>query len=160
MATLFVMIGVSGSGKSTQAEKLLKELTAMGKPVVLIASDAIRGELCNGDQTDQSKNKLVFEVGHQRIDEALGAGINVIWDATNLSREERSKPIAIGRKHKATLIAVQIETPLTVAVERNRQRERQVPTPVIWKQHGRYYPATKQEFDTIMKVGLSGIETY
>ena len=160
MATLFVMIGVSGSGKSTHAEKIYHELQVMGKNVAMISSDAIRGELCSGDQTDQTKNKQVFEIAHQRIDEALAAGVNVIWDATNLSREERSKPIAIGRKNNATLIAVQIDTPLTVAVERNRGRERQVPTPVIWKQHGRFYPATKTEFDTIMKVGLNGTETY
>lgn len=160
MATLFVMVGVSGSGKSTFADKILKELEAEGKLVVLISSDNIRGEICNGDMTDQTKNKEVFDLAHQRIDDALARSYNVIWDATNLAREDRAKSLAIGRKHKAALVAVQIKTPLSVAVERNRQRERQVPTRIIWKQHGRYYLATKMEFDTIMDVGLEKVETY
>lgn len=160
MANLFVMIGISGSGKSTYAKKLLEELKAAGAEGIIISSDAIRGEICNGDQTDQSRNKQVFETAHRRIDESLSLGVNVIWDATNLSREERAHPLAIARKHKVEAIAIELRTPLTVSIERNRFRERVVPTPVIWKQQGRYFPATKQEFSKIMTVELDRVNTF
>ena len=155
------MIGVSGSGKSTYAEMLCKNLNSTDKTTrketTIISSDAIRAELCNGDVSDQSKNSQVFEVAYKRIEQTLQLGVNVIWDATNLSREERVKPIAIGRKYGAELIAIQINTPLTIAMERNNRRERKVPVNIIWRQHGRFFPATKKEFDKIGIVGISGI---
>jgi len=157
MANLFVMIGISGSGKSTYAEKILSELRSKGTDVVLISSDAIRGELCGGNESDQSKNKMVFEVAHQRMEEVLAAGASVVWDATNLAREDRAKPIQIARKHMAKTVAFDVRTPLTVAIARNGSRTRKVPTHIIWKQQGRYFPPTRAEFDTIMLVDKDGV---
>jgi predicted kinase len=156
---LFVMIGISGSGKSTIAQKLLQSLISNDNGTVLISSDNIREELC-GDASDQSKNSQVFELAHKRIEESLSRNINVIWDATNLAPEDRKEVIRIGRNHNAQLVAIQVVTPISIAIDRNNNRDRRVPVRVIWKQQGRYYAATKQEFDRIITVDVDGIRKY
>lgn len=156
---LFVMIGISGSGKSTIAQKLLQSLLSNDNGTVLISSDNIREELC-GDASDQSKNSQVFELAHKRIEESLSRNINVIWDATNLAPEDRKEVIRIGRNHNAQLVAIQVVTPISIAIDRNNNRDRRVPVRVIWKQQGRYYAATKQEFDRIITVDVDGIRKY
>ena len=156
---LFVMIGISGSGKSTIAQKLLQSLISNDNGTVLISSDNIREELC-GYASDQSKNSQVFELAHKRIEESLSRNINVIWDATNLAPEDRKEVIRIGRNHNAQLVAIQVVTPISIAIDRNNNRDRRVPVRVIWKQQGRYYAATKQEFDRIITVDVDGIRKY
>ncbi len=156
---LFVMIGISGSGKSTIAQKLQHSLTNDNTHTVIISTDSIREKLC-GDVLDMSKNAQVLELAYTQIDEALSAGVNVIWDATNLAPEDRKEVICIGRKHNARLVAIQVVTPISIAIDRNNKRERKVPTRVIWKQQGRYYAATKQEFDRIITVDVDGIRKY
>lgn len=156
---LFIMIGISGSGKSTIAQKLLQSLNSNDNCTVLISSDNIREELC-GDASDQSKNSQVFELAHKRIEESLSHNINVIWDATNLAPEDRKDVIRIGRTHNAQLVAIQVVTPISIAINRNNNRDRRVPVRVIWKQQGRYYAATKQEFDRIITVDVDGIRKY
>lgn len=153
------MIGISGSGKSTIAQKLLQSLLSNDNGTVLISSDNIREELC-GDASDQSKNSQVFELAHKRIEESLSRNINVIWDATNLAPEDRKEVIRIGRNHNAQLVAIQVVTPISIAIDRNNNRDRRVPVRVIWKQQGRYYAATKQEFDRIITVDVDGIRKY
>lgn len=150
---MFIMVGISGSGKSTAAAKIVSNFRAQESDATVISSDAIRGEL-TGDESNQTRNSDVFKLAHQRLDAHLAAGENVIFDATNLSREERKPVVAIGRKHGAKLVAVVMCTPLTVSIERNRARTRVVPTPAIWKQQGRFYPPTTEEVDEIHNVGL------
>ena len=145
--------------KSTIAQKLLQSLISNDNGTVLISSDNIREELC-GDASDQSKNSQVFELAHKRIEESLSRNINVIWDATNLAPEDRKEVIRIGRNHNAQLVAIQVVTPISIAIDRNNNRDRRVPVRVIWKQQGRYYAATKQEFDRIITVDVDGIRKY
>lgn len=156
---LFVMIGISGSGKSTIAQRLLQSINSDNSRTVLISSDNIREELC-GDASDQSKNSQVFELAYSRINDSLSCGNNVIWDATNLAPEDRKEVIRIGRNHNAQLVAIQVITPISIAIDRNNSRARRVPVRVIWKQQGRYYAATKQEFDRIITVDVDGIRKY
>ena len=61
--SLYVMCGLSGSGKSTIAKEYQKKIPGS----VIISSDEIREELCDGDRADQSKNNEVFRIFHDRI---------------------------------------------------------------------------------------------
>ena len=81
---LIIMVGISASGKSTIAKQLAEKENA-----IIISSDAIRAELCNGNVSDQSKNEEVFKLYHKRIRENLLAGNNVICDATNITLRSR-----------------------------------------------------------------------
>lgn len=78
------MVGLSASGKSTVGKQLVKE-----NDCVIISSDSIRGEICEGGVIDQSKNEEVFKIFHQRIKDNLKAGKSVIADATNINMRSR-----------------------------------------------------------------------
>lgn len=82
--TLWIMCGLSGSGKSTIATQIANE----NPNTIIVSSDAIREEL-TGNENDQSKNEDVFKIFHKRIREYLIKEINVIADATNLTMKSR-----------------------------------------------------------------------
>ena len=81
---IFIMIGLSASGKSTIAQQLAEKYSCE-----IISSDGIRGEICVDGVIDQSKNDEVFKVFHNRIKQNLKSGINVIADATNINMKAR-----------------------------------------------------------------------
>ena len=137
--TLTLMVGVSGSGKSTHAAKLAQSL-----PADIVEPDAIRKEL-TGNASDQSRNREVFQLAHSRAEAKLLAGINVVVDATNLDRKTRAEWLAIARRCGAEARAVVVDTPVDVAKKRNLSRSRVVPLDVIDKQASRFCPPTVSE---------------
>lgn len=144
---LAVMIGISGSGKSTYANGLKTSLNAQ-----LIETDSIRQEL-TGNAEDQTQNGRVFDVAKRRVDNALSQARNTIIDATSLSIKERKDWIEIGKANNAEVRAYFIDTPVDVAKRQNSQRTRKVPEFVIDKQANKLHPPTKAEgFDSIVIV--------
>lgn len=130
MPKLIMMVGVAGSGKSTVAMKIVSQ---MKEEVVLLSSDAIRGEIY-GDENCQRDPGRVFDIMHQRTVAALSQGIGVIYDATNLSCKRRMnflKSIAHIDCHKECVVVV--TTPEDIA-ERMQHRDRKVPYIVVHKQ--------------------------
>ena len=81
MAKLILPIGISGSGKSYIYNKDYKDC-------VQVSPDLIREEL-TGDISNQSKNKEVFKLAFERVDEYLNKGQNVFFDATNVNKGQR-----------------------------------------------------------------------
>ena len=141
---LAVMIGISGSGKSTYANGLKTSLNAE-----LVETDAIRQEL-TGDAEDQSQNGRVFEIARKRVNDILSQEKNAIIDATSLSMKERKDWIDIGKKNNAEIRAYLIDTPVSICKSQNNKRKRKVPEWVIDKQASKLYPPVKEEgFDTI-----------
>ena len=57
---LYIMVGLSASGKSTIAKQIAEK-----ENCIIISSDAIRGEICDGGVADQSKNDEVFKIFHK-----------------------------------------------------------------------------------------------
>lgn len=123
-----MMIGVSGSGKSTVAAEIAKETGAE-----IVSSDAIRGEVY-GDENCQTNPARVFEIVHQRVQRALREGRDVIMDATNLSCKRRMAFLKTLKSIpcKRTCVVV-IATPEDIK-ERMKHRERKVPMDVVHKQ--------------------------
>ncbi len=139
MATLTIMVGVSGSGKSTHARKLAGDTGA-----TIVEPDAIRKEL-TGNASDQSRNGEVFRLAHQRTEALLMKGTDVIVDATSLDRKTRAEWVSIARRCGAEARAVVVDTPIDVAKKRNVSRDRVVPLDVIDKQASRLCPPTPSE---------------
>ena len=141
---LAVMIGISGSGKSTYANGLKTSLNAE-----LVETDAIRLEL-TGNAEDQSQNGKVFEVARKRVNDILAQGKNAIIDATSLTIRDRKDWIDIAKNNNAEVRAYFIDTPVSICKSQNNKRQRKVPEWVIDKQAAKLYAPTKSEgFDSV-----------
>ena len=144
---LAVMVGISGSGKSTFANGLKTSLEAE-----LVETDAIRVELI-GNAEDQSQNGKVFAVAKKRINDYLSSGKNAIIDATSLSVRDRKEWIEIAKTNNAEVRAYFVDTPVDVAKRQNASRNRKVPEFVIDKQASRLQSPTKSEgFDSVTTI--------
>ena len=144
---LAVMVGISGSGKSTYANGLKTSLKAE-----LVETDAVRIEL-TGNAEDQSQNGSVFAVAKKRVNDYLSQGKNTIIDATSLSLRDRKDWIDIGKANNAEIRAYFIDTPVSVCKAQNNKRERKVPEWVIDKQASKLFGPTKSEgFDSVITI--------
>ncbi|MGW3936720.1 polynucleotide kinase-phosphatase [Streptomyces phaeochromogenes] len=112
--SLVVLIGASGSGKSTFARKHFK-------PTEVISSDFCRG-LVADDENDQSASGDAFDVLHYIAGKRLAAGRRTVVDATNVQQESRKQLIELARKYDVLPIAVVLDVPEEVCAERNASR--------------------------------------
>ncbi|WP_151480326.1 polynucleotide kinase-phosphatase [Streptomyces albicerus] len=112
--SLVVMIGASGSGKSTFARKHFK-------PTEVISSDFCRG-LVADDENDQSASRDAFDVLHYIAGKRLAAGRRTVVDATNVQQESRKQLIELARKYDVLPIAIVLDVPEEVCAERNSSR--------------------------------------
>ena len=130
--TLILLVGIPGSGKTTYAEKYIAE----NPNTVHLSSDKIREELW-GDEATQGDNNEVFSLMQSRAIEALNNGQDVVYDATNVTRKDRSYIIALCPKFakiECHIIWAHIET----CIERDAARERTVGKAVIDKMLKRF----------------------
>lgn len=144
---LAVMVGISGSGKSTYANGLKTSLNAQ-----LVETDAIRQEI-TGNAQDQTQNSRVFDIAKKRVNDYLAQGKNTIIDATSLTIRDRKDWIELGKKNDAEIRAYFIDTPIDVCKSQNNKRQRKVPDFVIDRQASKLYPPTKNEgFDSVTTI--------
>ncbi|WAL61683.1 AAA family ATPase [Thermocoleostomius sinensis] len=129
---LYLLIGLPGSGKSTLAASMQGTCSTLR----LVSTDRIRGQLF-GDEAIQGPWSLIWRQVGQQLREIVqqieqGQCQAVLYDATNTRRQSRRAVIALARSLAFTHITgLWIDTPLSVCLERNRQRDRQVPDEVI-----------------------------
>ena len=141
--TLYIMIGLSASGKSTKAKELAQEYNA-----TIVSSDAIRGEF--GEVIDQSHNDEVFKLFHHRIKSGLMNGYNMIADATNISMKSRKSLINYISNVDCHIVGILMTKPVDLCVEHNIYREYPVPHHVIQKQMMNFQvPFYEEGFDEI-----------
>ncbi|MFF9780064.1 polynucleotide kinase-phosphatase [Streptomyces sp. NPDC013978] len=112
--SLVVLIGASGSGKSTFARRHFK-------PTEIISSDFCRG-LVSDDENDQSATKDAFDVLHYIAGKRLAAGRRTVVDATSVQQESRRQLIELARAHDVLPIAIVLDVPEEVCAERNAAR--------------------------------------
>lgn len=131
---LMMLVGLPGSGKSTWAEKYITE----NGNTVIIASDKIRKELFNDENSQEDNNRVFYEMEVRALN-YLNKGVNVIYDATNVVRKRRKAfldklPTWVRKE------AYVIWAPLEVCIERDSSRDRTVGKNVIWKMVKSYQP--------------------
>lgn len=147
MPTLEILIGLSGSGKSTYAQ-------STGKAIV--SRDALRVAMFGSDHQDyyehsdvRAREDAVTVAEHAAIEGALTAGLDVIHDATNLTPKFAQNVANIGYRNGAEVSVKVFDVPLTVALYRNNLRAeaggRRVPDDVIRRQFDRFQRAKKWE---------------
>ena len=138
--TLSVLVGLSGSGKSTVAAQIANE----NPNTVIVSSDAIREEL-TGNENDQSKNEDVFKIFYKRIREYLIKEKNVIADATNLTMKSRRAIIMNTLGLKVNKVCCVIVKRFEQCKIDNSNRLRVVPEGVIEKQLRSFQIPFRQE---------------
>ena len=111
---LIVLVGVSGSGKSSFAAKHFRSTQ-------VLSSDACRGMVAD-DENDQAATPVAFDVLHYIAATRLRAGRLTVVDATNVKREDRAKLVQLARDHDVLPVAIVLDVPEGVAVERNAAR--------------------------------------
>ena len=112
--SLVVLIGASGSGKSSFAR-------AHFKPTEVLSSDFCRG-LVSDDENDQAATKDAFEVLHFVAAKRLAAGRLTVVDATNVQPEARKPLVALAREFHCLPIAVVLDLPERLCQDRNQSR--------------------------------------
>lgn len=137
---LWVMVGLSGSGKSTIAKKIADDYSN----TIIISSDNIREEL-TGNYEDQEHNEEVFNVFHDRIRKNLENKQNVIADATNLTIKSRRAILNKVNGLDIEKICVIIPKSFKKCKEDNLHREHPVPEDVLNKQLRRFQVPFKEE---------------
>ncbi|WP_329124186.1 polynucleotide kinase-phosphatase [Streptomyces sp. NBC_01465] len=111
---LVVLIGATGSGKSTFARTHFK-------PTEVISSDFCRG-LVADDENDQSASGDAFDVLHYIAGKRLAAGRLTVVDATSVQSESRKQLVRLAREHDVLPIAIVLDLPEAVCAERNAAR--------------------------------------
>lgn len=112
--SLVVLIGASGSGKSTFARRHFK-------PTEVISSDFCRG-LVADDENDQSASKDAFDVLHYIAGKRLEAGRLTVVDATNVQQEARRQLVRLARQYDVLPVAIVLDLPEEVCQSRNAAR--------------------------------------
>ncbi|MFJ3725448.1 polynucleotide kinase-phosphatase [Streptomyces sp. NPDC090045] len=112
--SLVVLIGATGSGKSTFARKHFK-------PTEVISSDYCRG-LVSDDENDQSASRDAFDVLHYIAGKRLAAGRLTVVDATSVQADARRQLVRLAREHDVLPIAIVLDMPEQVCAERNAAR--------------------------------------
>lgn len=112
--SLVILIGASGSGKSTFAHKHFKSTE-------ILSSDFCRG-LVSDDETDQSATTDAFEVLHFIAAKRLAAGKLTVIDATNVQPDARKSLQTLAREYHYLTVAIVLNIPPKVCQERNATR--------------------------------------
>src|SRR2546430_4630127 len=92
-----VLIGVSGSGKSTFARRHFK-------PTEILSSDFCRG-MVSDDENDQAATKDAFQVLQFIAGKRLAVGRLTVIDATNVQPEARKPLVELARQYHCLPIA-------------------------------------------------------
>ncbi|MER5741919.1 polynucleotide kinase-phosphatase [Streptomyces sp. NPDC002225] len=112
--SLVVLVGATGSGKSTFARDHFK-------PTEIVSSDFCRG-LVADDENDQSASSDAFDVLHYIVGKRLAAGRLTVVDATNVQSESRKQLVRLARSHDVLPIAIVLDLPEEVCAARNATR--------------------------------------
>ena len=111
---LVVLIGASGSGKSTFAKTHFK-------PTEVLSSDFFRG-LISDDETDQTVTKEAFEALHDIAAKRLANYKLTVIDATSVQESARNPLVALAKQQHVFPIAIVLDMPEALCRQRNKYR--------------------------------------
>lgn len=127
--SLVVLMGASGSGKSSFARTHFL-------PTETLSSDRCRG-LVSDDENEQAATKDAFDVLHFIAAKRLAAGRLTVVDATNVQPEARHPLVALAREYHCLPVAIVLDLPERVCLERNQSRPDRDFGPYVVRNHAR-----------------------
>ena len=128
--TLYIMVGISGSGKSTIAKYI-----ARTKGATIVSPDNWRKKL-TGDINNQENNAKVWEASYDEMVGLLSAGYDIVFDATNTTTKARK--LLLNRVEiECKIIFIYVRTKLDKALDRVKSRTNGqiVPEQVVRRQY-------------------------
>ena len=111
---LVVLVGTTGSGKSTFARRHFKE-------TAIVSSDACRG-IVSDDENDQTATVDAFALVHHIAGVRLRRGLLTVVDATSVQPKAREALVKVAREHDVLPVAIVLDVPEAVCRQRNAQR--------------------------------------
>jgi len=126
--SLVVLVGASGSGKSTFAREHFPTTE-------ILSSDFCRSLVCD-DENSLAATDDAFDVLHYVAAKRLANMRLTVVDATNVQASGRKRLIELARSYHALPVAVVLDLPEKVCRQRNAERaDRQLPERVIGQQY-------------------------
>lgn len=130
--SLVVLVGVSGSGKSTFARRHFK-------PTEILSSDYFRAAISD-DENDQTVTLEAFEILHFILTKRLELKRLTVIDATNVESEHRATLIKFAERFNVIPIAIVFNFAEKVLLERRLNRtDRHFDVQVLYSQLDRFY---------------------
>ncbi|MCO1577062.1 polynucleotide kinase-phosphatase [Crossiella sp. SN42] len=146
--SLVLLVGVSGSGKSSFAAKHFR-------PTQVLSSDFFRG-LVSDDENNQEATAAAFDALQYVAGKRLAAGLLTVVDATNVQQTSRASLIALAKQHHVLPVAIVLDVPESVCVQRNAARQdRQFGAEVIARQKSQLRRSQKH----LTREGLRKVHT-
>ncbi len=112
-ATLYLMLGFPGSGKTTTA-KIIHELTG----AVHLWADHIRRERYQHPTYSHTENLELYTHLNELTAELLAAGNSVVFDTNFNFYKDRQKLRQVATEHNAKAIVIWVTTPKEISKER------------------------------------------
>ncbi|NYF16886.1 polynucleotide kinase-phosphatase [Microbacterium sp. AK009] len=125
--SLVVLVGASGSGKSTFAREHFGQYETL-------SSDMFRGLVAN-DDSDQSATSAAFDALQFVAAKRMDAGLLTVIDATSVQPDARRRLVDLAKAHDVLPVAIVFDIPESVSVARNAERtDRAIPAGVVKRQ--------------------------
>lgn len=112
--SLIILIGATGSGKSSFARKHFK-------PTEIVSSDYARG-LVSDSENDQSVSADAFDLVRTIVEKRLKNRRLTVVDATNVRAPERKQWVEVARRWHALPVAIVLDVDVDTCHERNKLR--------------------------------------
>lgn len=116
---LICLYGFPGSGKSFVARNLSEHVQ-----MAHVGADRIRSQLFAKPRYDQQENAIVSNLMNYMVEEFLGAGLSVIYDANALRASQRRRLRELATKHRAAYLLVWLQIDVESAFARTQRRDR------------------------------------
>ncbi len=125
---LVVLVGASGSGKSTFAREHFGAYETL-------SSDRLRGIVAN-DETDQSATADAFDALGYLVGKRLERGLLTVVDATSVQPAARKYLVDLAKAHDVLPVAIVFDVGDRICLERNAARaDRSVPDGAVKRQN-------------------------
>ena len=127
--SLVVLIGATGSGKSSFARKHFL-------PTEIVSSDHCRA-VVSDDETDQAATGDAFDLLHYTAGVRLRRRRLTVIDATPVQRPDRAQLVALARRHHALPVALVFDIDPDLCHQRNQGRANRDFGPHVARNHSR-----------------------
>ena len=127
---LVLLVGVAASGKTTFAQRHFA-------PTENLSADSLRAIIAD-DAFAQGATDDAFDLLHRILAMRLRRGRLTVVDATNVEEWARAELLAAARRHRRPAVAIVLDLPLAVALERNATRAVPRPPPAALRRQHRW----------------------